>query len=150
MTYSAAIKNSSRVAERPRLSSTGLRNLPARLSREKFCMLRAPIWTTSAHSATSSRLSLSMASVTMRRPKRSRISALMRVRGCAGLIGAAAEELRAGGGHIFGNGEGLIAALYGTRPGYHGKVAASDGGVRANSRAGEADDGVFFLDIAAG
>src|SRR5437899_5695543 len=41
---------------------------PARLSREKFCMLRAPIWITSAYSSTRSSDSLSIASVTIPNP----------------------------------------------------------------------------------
>jgi len=39
---------------------------PARFSKEKFCMLRAPIWMTSAYSSTRSSDSLSIASVTSR------------------------------------------------------------------------------------
>src|SRR5271157_3237200 len=54
MMYSAAIRNSSTVADRPRFSSTGLRAFPARFSSEKFCMLRAPIWITSAYFSTRS------------------------------------------------------------------------------------------------
>ena len=45
---------------------------PARFSNEKFCMLRAPIWITSAYFSTKSNDSLSMASVTMPRPNSSR------------------------------------------------------------------------------
>jgi hypothetical protein len=41
----------------PRFSSTGFFARPARFSSEKFCMLRAPIWITSAYSATSSKAS---------------------------------------------------------------------------------------------
>jgi hypothetical protein len=78
ITYSAAIKNSSSVADRPRLISTGFLSRPAFFSSEKFCMLRAPICTTSAHSATRSSDSLSMASVTMRNPNWERMSAMMR------------------------------------------------------------------------
>ena len=72
--------------------------------------------------------------------------ALKGVRRGAGLVGAAAEELRAGSGDLFGDGEGLLAALDGAGPGDDGQVAAADGGIGA----GEADDGVFFLDVAAG
>ena len=66
--YSAAMRNSSRVADMPRLRRTGSLARPARLRREKFCMLRAPIWMTSAYSSTRSSDSLSMASVTMPKP----------------------------------------------------------------------------------
>ena len=48
MMYSAAIKNSFKVAEKPRLSSTGLAAWPTALRRSKFCMFRAPIWRMSA------------------------------------------------------------------------------------------------------
>ena len=56
----------------PRLSSTGFFARPARLSSEKFCMLRAPIWITSAYFSTRSRDSLSTASVTIPNPNSSR------------------------------------------------------------------------------
>ena len=46
--YSADISHSSIVAERPRLSSTGLPARPTSASSWKFCMLRAPIWRMSA------------------------------------------------------------------------------------------------------
>ena len=47
----------------------------------------------------------------------------------AGLVGAAAEELRAGGGDLLGDGEGLFAAFDGAGAGDDGQVAAADGGV---------------------
>ncbi len=72
--------------------------------------------------------------------------ALKRVGRGARLVGAAAEELRAGGGDLLGDGEGLFAALDGAGAGDDGEVAAADGGVSA----GEADDGVFFFNVAAG
>src|SRR5256885_1228343 len=73
--YSAAIRTSSSVADMPRFSMIGLRSRPAFFNSEKFCMLRAPIWITSAYSATSTRDSSSRASVMIFSPKRSRISA---------------------------------------------------------------------------
>ena len=76
--YSADIRNSSRVAESPRFSSTGFFALPTRFSREKFCMLRAPTWMASAYFSTRSTLSTSMASETTGRPVASRASARMR------------------------------------------------------------------------
>ena len=57
--------------------------LPARFSSEKFCMLRAPIWMTSAYFSTRSTLSTSMASVTTGRPVASRASARMLQAGLA-------------------------------------------------------------------
>ena len=75
--YSAAIRNSSSVAASPRFNSTGFRFRPAAFSSEKFCMFLAPIWITSAYSATSSSASWSMASVTIRSPNRSRTSAMI-------------------------------------------------------------------------
>ena len=97
-----------------------------------------------------------MASVMMRSPKRSRISAMIfrastpkalkSVRRGARLVGAAAEELRAGGCDLLGDGEGLFAAFDGAGTGDDGEVASADGGVGA----GEADDGVFFFNVAAG
>jgi hypothetical protein len=43
--------------------------------------------------------------------------ALKRVGRCAGLVCAAAEELRAGRGNLLGDGEGLFAAFDGAGPG---------------------------------
>ena len=135
----------------PRLSSTGLRERPARLSSEKFCMLRAPIWIMSAYSSTSSSDSLSTASVTMQQAEALanlgqnlqalHAQALERVGRGARLVGAAAEELRAGRGHLFRDGEGLVAALDGAGPGDDGNFVAADGRVGV----GEAHDGVVFL-----
>ena len=50
--YSADSSSSSMVADIPRFNRTGFLARPAALSSEKFCMLRAPIWTMSATSAT--------------------------------------------------------------------------------------------------
>ncbi len=72
--------------------------------------------------------------------------ALECVRRGARLVGAAAEELRAGCGDLFGDGKGLLAALDGAWAGDNGEIAAADGGVGS----GEADDGVFFFYVAAG
>ena len=71
---------------------------------------------------------------------------MKRVRRSARLVGAAAEKLRACRGNLFGNGEGLLAALDGAGPGDDGEVAAANGGVGSR----EADDGVLFLHVAAG
>src|SRR3990172_3809871 len=98
--YSAAIRNSSSVAERPRLSRTGLGERPARLSREKFCMLRAPVWMTSACCSTNS---------------------LEAVGGGRGFVGAAAEEARPGRAHGGGDGESLLAAFDGAGAGDDGE-----------------------------
>ena len=97
-----------------------------------------------------------MASVTMRRPKRSRISghdaegleaeALKGVGRGAGFVSAAAEELRAGGGNLLGDGEGLVLSFNGAGTGDDSQIAAADGGVGT----GKADDGVFFFYVAAG
>ena len=51
-TYSAAISHSSMVEVIPRLSSTGLPHSPTAWSRPKLAMLRVPIWSMSACSAT--------------------------------------------------------------------------------------------------
>jgi hypothetical protein len=72
--------------------------------------------------------------------------ALERVRRGTRLVGAAAEELRAGGRDLFGNGECLLARFNGARTGDDGEVAAAD--LRVGSF--KADDGVFFFDVAAG
>ena len=66
-----------------------------------------------------------MASVMICRPKRSRISAMIfkaffaQTLECIGrgarLVGAAAEELRAGRGHLLGDRKSLLAALDGAR-----------------------------------
>ena len=52
ITYSAAPSHSSTVAPAPRLSSTGRPERPTARKRSKLCMLRAPICSTSAFSAT--------------------------------------------------------------------------------------------------
>ena len=75
--YSAAIRNSSSVADMPRFSSTGLGERPTRFSSEKFCMLRAPTWSTSAYCSTNPSDSLSIASVTIFIPNVSRTSAMI-------------------------------------------------------------------------
>src|SRR5438477_188299 len=72
--YSAAISSSSIEAAGPRFSSTGLSVLPTSESRLKFCMLRAPIWITSACSSTASTCRGSISSVTIGRPVSSRAS----------------------------------------------------------------------------
>ena len=72
--------------------------------------------------------------------------ALECIRRCARLVGAAAEKLGSGGGHLFSDGKGLITIFDGAGTGDDGKVAAADGSVGA----GETDDGVFFFDVAAG
>ena len=59
----------------PRFSSTGLGERPTRFSSEKFCMLRAPTWSTSAYCSTRSQFSGSMVSVTMASPNWRRTSA---------------------------------------------------------------------------
>ncbi len=68
------------------------------------------------------------------------------VRRGARLVGAAAEKLRAGRGHLFGDGKSLFAALDGAGAGDDGQVAPADGGVGSR----KADDGVFFFYVAAG
>ena len=65
---------------------------------------------------------------------------------CAGLECAAAEELRAGCGDFFGDGEGLLAGFNGAGAGDDGEVTSANGGVCAV----EADDGVFFFAVATG
>ena len=52
----------------------------------------------------------------------------------ARLVGAAAEELRAGRGDALGHGERLLAAFDRTRPGDDGEVVAADGRVGAGER----------------
>ncbi len=66
--YSAASRNSVMVADNPRLSSTGFRDCPTSFSNSKFCMLRAPIWMTSAYCSTSWMSRVSSSSVTTRIP----------------------------------------------------------------------------------
>ena len=66
--YSAAIKSSSTDADGPRLISTGFSARPTSASSTKFCMLRAPIWITSAVSSTASTWRGSISSVTIGRP----------------------------------------------------------------------------------
>ncbi len=95
-------------------------------------MLRAPIWIMSAYFSTSSSDSWSSASVTMRSPKRSRISAMIcravfahALEGIwrgARLVRAAAEELCAGLRHLFGHRKRLLAAFNRARAGDDGQI----------------------------
>src|SRR3990172_6210382 len=78
MMYSADSRNSLIVADRPRLSSTGFWYLPTSVSRRKFCMLRAPIWRTSAYCATSSMSRGSTISVITGRPAKFAADELVR------------------------------------------------------------------------
>ena len=66
------------MAVNPRLSITGLPALPTACSSAKFCMLRVPTWSMSAHSATSATSRASTTSVTTGRPVSSRTSARIR------------------------------------------------------------------------
>ena len=106
--YSAAISSSSTVDDAPRFSSTGFRACPTSASSEKFGMLRAPIWITSAVSTTGSTSRGSISSVTSGSPVSSRASRedleplvaepLERVRRGARLERAAAQHRAAVGG----------------------------------------------------
>ena len=69
--YSADMSRSRTLAPMPRLSITGLPMAPTRRSRSKFCMLRAPICSTSTSSAISARWSGDEASDTTGIPWRS-------------------------------------------------------------------------------
>ena len=77
-TYSAAISHSSYVAVMPRLSITGRPAEPTACSSAKFCMLRVPTCSMSAHSATSGTSAASTTSVTTGRPVSCRTSARIR------------------------------------------------------------------------
>jgi len=74
-TYSAAISVSWIVPIMLRLRNTGTRVLPAAVSSGKFCMLRAPICSTSVYLAISGTASGDITSVMMGRPVSSRASA---------------------------------------------------------------------------
>jgi hypothetical protein len=62
------------------------------------------------------------------------------------LVGASAEEAHTGGFQAFGDGEALLLGLDGTGAGDESDVGASGEDVARGS--GDADDGVFFLDVA--
>ena len=79
MIYSALMIHSSMVLHRPRLSSTGLCILPTALSSWKFCMLRAPICTTSTYSSNSGMRSSLISSETMGMPVASRAFTISRM-----------------------------------------------------------------------
>ena len=79
MIYSALMIHSSMVLHRPRLSRTGLCILPTALSSWKFCILRAPIWTTSTYSSNSGMRSSLISSETMGRPVASRALTMSRM-----------------------------------------------------------------------
>ena len=78
--------------------------------------------------------------------QRLKTQALKSVRRSARLVGAAAEELRAGRGHMTGNGKSLFAALDRTGTGDDSEVAPADGGIASR----KTDDRVFLFHIAAG
>ena len=67
-TYSAAASHSSIDDDMPRLRSTAVRVFPTSLRSSKFCMFRAPIWSTSASRATASTSAGWSTSVTMGSP----------------------------------------------------------------------------------
>src|SRR5450631_456991 len=66
--YSAADSKSSTLAAMPRLSSTGRSVFPTALSRSKFCMLRAPIWSMSTEADIRWTWSIVITSLTMGTP----------------------------------------------------------------------------------
>ena len=68
--YSAASSHSSTVAENPRLRSTGRRTFPSARSRAKFCMFRAPTWSTSTWSIIEASCDVSSTSATTGSPWR--------------------------------------------------------------------------------
>ena len=72
--------------------------------------------------------------------------ALEGVRRGAWLVGASAEEMNAGGLEALGDGEALVRSFDGTGTGNQGDVRAADEDVAG--RSGNANDGVFFLDVA--
>ena len=156
MMYSAAIKSSLIVAERPRLSSTGRRTRPSSASSAKFCMLRAPTWSMSACSATRSTWRVSITSVTTGNPVSARTSAsssqrfdaesLEGVGRRARLVRAAAEHRRAGSRHRVRRGDEHLAALDRTRPGDDGERVAAEAGVRL--AAADVHDGALDRELA--
>ena len=73
--YSDAINSSSIVADIPRLSKIGTRVSPIARSSEKFCILRAPIWSTSTYFVITSTCATDMTSATIGIPVTSRASA---------------------------------------------------------------------------
>jgi len=68
------------------------------------------------------------------------------VRRSARLVGTAAEETHASGLELLGDGEALLFGFDGARSSDHGDVRAADENV--TGRSGDADDGVFFFDVA--
>ena len=141
----------------PRLSRTGFLARPARLSSEKFCMLRAPIWMTSAYCSTRSRRFVvdgfgDDAEAVLFADLGENLQAgfaesLKAVWGSARFVGAAAEEAAAGLGDLLGDGHALGFGFHGAGAGDQGDVAAADEDVAA--RRGDAEDGVFGLGVAA-
>ena len=66
--YSADMRNSFKVADKPLLRRTGFPALPTSMRRLKFCMFLAPIWIMSTYSHMSSVSRGSMSSLIMGRP----------------------------------------------------------------------------------
>ena len=150
------MRNSSRVALRPRLSRTGLRRLAGLLEQgEVLHVARADLddvgplgdqFEGFAVEGFGDDAEAEAVANFGHDAEGFEAHALKGVGRGAGLEGAAAEELRSGCGDLLGDGEGLFAAFNGAGAGDDGEVAAADGGVGS----GEADDGVFFFDVAAG
>ena len=68
------------------------------------------------------------------------------VRRSARLVGAAAEEMNAGGLELLGDGEALLFGFYGAGTGNDGKMRTADKDFAGGG--GDADDGVFLFHIA--
>ena len=134
--YSAAISHSSYVAVRPRLSITGLPVAPTACSSAKFCMLRVPICSMSAYSATTSTSVTSSTSVTTGMPhlvahlgqdaQPVHAEPLERVRRRARLERAAAQQRGAGALGQPGGLERLLGRLDRARAGDEGERVRAD------------------------
>ena len=154
--YSADIRNSSSVADKPALQQHRLAQLAGLLQqREILHVARADLdhvrplghqfQPLVVHGFGHNAQAEALANL-RHDAQRFQAQPLKCIRRGARLVSAAAEKLRAGRGHLFGNREGLIPAFNRTWPGDDGQVVSADGGVRS----GETDDGVFFLHVPAG
>src|SRR6266576_1590781 len=113
--YSADSSHSSIVADIPRLSSTGLRKRPTYESSGKFCMLRAPICSTSTMSA---RVPMSAGSSTAQ--------TLEAIRGCAWLEDTTTERVGPRGPDLPAGFQVELLAVNRARPGDDPRAVPAD------------------------
>src|SRR6266849_3047950 len=144
--YSAAIKNSSSVADMPRFSSTGFFARPARFSSEKFGIFLDQVKTLVVDRFRDDPEPKLLAH--LRQDFQPGLAqSLEAVRGSARFVGAAAEQPYARLLDTFGNRQTLFFAFHRARPGYQRHMLAAHDHL-ASGR-GNPQDAVLFLRVPA-